>query len=138
MEENFKEKYFEYQMLVQQLQQLQQNSNALDKHINDLVILQNNLGTISETKKDNETLIPLGSGIFLKGELKENSKVIMNVGSNVAVEKSVDDAQNTVASQLKEVSNVLDQIKEEINNTTESLKLLEKEFEETREESLRE
>src|SRR3989338_2465361 len=126
---HLKEKYMEYQFLMQQLQQLQQNISALEQHILDLNNLYENLSYLNQSKVESEVLMPLGSGIFLKGELKDNKSVIMNVGNNVCVEKNIDEAKNTINKQLEEVINVLEQLKEEINNTTEKLSVLQTEFE---------
>ncbi len=134
--EDLKEKYMEFQMLMQQLQQLQQNVSALEKHVVDLRTLDGNLDTILDSKVDSETLMPLGSGIFLKGVLKDNKNVIMNVGSSVCVEKTVDEAKNTVSIQLSEVTNVLEQMQGEVSRLTERIQELQTEFQTLRENEL--
>ncbi|MBS3167824.1 prefoldin subunit alpha [Candidatus Woesearchaeota archaeon] len=121
-------KYMEFQMLMQQLQQLEQNSENIEKHINDLMKLNENLDVISNTKKDTESLIPLGNGIFLKGSLNDNQSVVMNVGSNLCVEKSLHEAKQTVNIQMQEVSDFMIQLKTEINNTRNKLMQLQKEI----------
>ncbi|MBI2148084.1 prefoldin subunit alpha [Candidatus Woesearchaeota archaeon] len=138
MKENLKEKYMEYQELVQQLQQLQQNITSLEKHIVDLSYLDDGLTQLKQTKVNDEVLMPFGSGIFLKGEIKDNNSVIMNVGNNVCVEKTVDEAKETVEKQLGDVTNVLEQLKEEVNNTVGKLNILQEDFSKVREEALEE
>ena len=127
-ENKVKEKYMEYQMLMQQFQQLQENISALEKHIFELRALDDNLSSLSKTKAGEETLMPLGSGIFVKGELKDNSNVVMNVGGGVCVEKSVDEAKDTVSIQLSDVTNVFTELQEEIMKTSEKLQSLQDEF----------
>jgi len=134
--EDIKEKYMEYQMLVQQFQQLQQNISALEKHIVDLRTLDDNLDSIKQTKLDHEALVPLGGGIFLKSVLKDNKNVIMGVGANVMVDKSVDDAKLSVNKQLAEVNNVIEQLQEEIVNVTSRIQELQIEFQSMRENAL--
>jgi len=127
-ENKVKEKYMEYQLLMQQFQQLQENIGALEKHILELRVLDDNLSSLSKTKAGEETLMPLGSGIFVKGELKDNSNVVMNVGGGVCVEKSVDEAKDTVSIQLSDVTNVFTELQEEIMKTSEKLQSLQDEF----------
>ena len=127
-ENKVKEKYMEYQLLMQQFQQLQENISALEKHIFELRALDDNLSSLSKTKAGEETLMPLGSGIFVKGELKDNSNVVMNVGGGVCVEKSVDEAKDTVSIQLSDVTNVFTELQEEIMKTSEKLQSLQDEF----------
>ena len=134
--ENLKERYMEYQLLMQQLQQLQQNVSDLEKHVVDLNSLADNLNSLNDSEADGETLMPLGSGIFVKGTLKDNKNIIMNVGANVCVEKTVPEAKGVVSKQLNEVGGVIKQIQDEINNTTIRLQELQSEFQNLREEEL--
>ena len=137
-ENKVQERYMEYQLLVQQYQQLQQNIQTLEKHVYDMNNLKENLDTISKTQINKETLIPLGSGIFLKGELKDNKNVIMNVGSDVFVEKNVEEAIKTVDKQFNEVNNLLEQMQEEIVRTHLKINEMQEEFKELREQKLEE
>lgn len=135
-EEKLKEKYEEYQLLVQQLQQLQENSSGLESHTFNLATLMENLISIKDVKVNQEALIPLGSGIFLKGSLKDNSAVVMNVGSNICVEKNLDEAQQVISQQLNEVNQFLGQLQEEVVKTTHRIQELQSEFQTMRSEKL--
>lgn len=112
MKEEFQSMYNEYMGLVQQFQQLQQNINSLDKHINDLNELNNNIDNITETKINSETLIPMGNGIFLFGEIKDNKKALMNVGANVCVEKDLIEVKTNIEKQVNETGSLLMQMQE--------------------------
>ncbi|MBS3152322.1 prefoldin subunit alpha [Candidatus Woesearchaeota archaeon] len=131
---DLKERYMEYQFLMQQLQQLQQNVSALEKHINDLNSLNENLSNLKDSKVNSEVLMPLGSGIFVKGDLKENKSVLMNVGNDICIEKTVEGAKETVEKQLGDVVSVLEQLREEIENTVQKLGSLQHEFEKLKKE----
>ena len=109
---NFEALYTEYNELIQQFQQLQQNVGALEKHVNDLNELKNNLTSISQVQVNEEVLIPLGSGIFLNGLLKDNKTTLMNAGVNVCVEKDISEAIKTVDSQIIDTNNLLNQMQE--------------------------
>ena len=132
-EEQLKEKYMEYQLLMQQAQQLQQNIEALEKHILNLRSLNDNLDSISKVKTNEEMLMPLGSGLFLKGSLQDNNNILMNVGANVVVEKSIEEAKETVSKQLEEVTVVLEQMQHEVDHTNEHLHGLQQEFQNLKE-----
>ena len=109
---NFEALYTEYNELIQQFQQLQQNVGALEKHVNDLNELKNNLTSISQVQVNEEVLIPLGSGIFLNGLLKDNKTTLMNAGVNVCVEKDISEAIKTVDSQIIDTNNLSNQMQE--------------------------
>ena len=54
-------------------------------------------------KPESETLVPIGMGTFLPTKISSDSKVILNVGSGVAVEKDLLSAINYLETRLKEV-----------------------------------
>ena|SRR3989344_8384868 len=127
-EERFQEKYMEYQGLVQQFQQLKENSQTLEKHILELNKLKENLDSLSKFNTGEEALMSLGSGIFLKGEFKDNNKVLMSVGSGICVEKNVEDAIKTVDRQMVEVVGFNEQIKMEVQKTVDNIQELQLEL----------
>ena len=129
------EKYMEYQMLVQQFQQLQQNISTLQKHVNDLNELKENLSNLTKININDETLMPVGSGIFLRGQLKDNRKAIMNVGANVCVEKNMEDISSTIDKQTEEVSGLLFHMQTQAEAAAERLTELQKELKELKEDS---
>ncbi len=126
--EKLKEKYFEYQVAVQQHQQLQENISSLEKHMVDTRMLLDNLDSISKSNVDQDSLMPLGNGIFVRGSLKDNKTVVMNVGSGVCVEKTIDEAKDSVLKQIEEVNNITEQMQEEIFKLTSRIQELQDEF----------
>jgi|SRR3989344_1019338 len=132
--EKLKEKYTEYQVLIQQLQQIHQNIENIDKHIQDLKNLDENLSSITNIQTNQETLMAMGSGIFLKGVLKDNKNLIMNVGSNIYLEKTTDEARETLNRQLSEVTVLSEQMKEQVNILVNRIQELQQEFKQLKEE----
>lgn len=132
--EKLQEKYLEFQMLSQQLQQLQQNIESLEKHIVDLSTLKESLDNISKVKPGEESLMPLGNGVFIKGEIKETQNVIMNVGSDVFVERTVVEAIETVEKQLGEVNILFTNMQEEALQTHSKITEIQEEFQKLKEE----
>ena len=127
MKEDMQEKYMEYQMLMQQMQQLRENNTALEKHVAVLFELKENLNKISSVKPESDTLVTLGNGVFFNAQIKECKKVIMNVGAGVFLEKNMDNAISVVDKQMNEVAAVLSEIKDEINKTSNKIYQLQKE-----------
>ena len=57
---------------------------------------------LSEADAEVETLMPVGSGIYVKANVPAMKKVIVSLGSGVTVEKSKEDALNFVEARIKE------------------------------------
>ena len=58
---------------------------------------------IVDNKTDNETLVPVGLGTFVKTKVVPNEKLILNIGAGIAVEKDKDSAINFLELRLKEM-----------------------------------
>ena len=103
-EEQIQQKYMQFQMMQQQLEQISQHLELLNQQNADLDISINAVQELSKTNIDNEFLAPIADCIFMKGELKDNQKLIVNVGSNTTVEKSVPDVVKLLEEQKEDIS----------------------------------
>lgn len=112
MEKNkeLQQKYLELKSLEQQINHSQQQISILNKQIIEFKNLSDNLIKIKQTKKDTEMFSPLGAGIFLKAELKDTQNVIMNVGSNTFILKTVDEASDLIKRQVEELGSIINQL----------------------------
>jgi prefoldin alpha subunit len=113
--EEVMEKYTELQLLDQQINQMQQQLNLLENKLIQLNTLSENLEDIGKTKKDSEILAPLGAGIFVKSSIKDSKNILMNVGSNVVIEKDIPTSKRLVKDQITEVENLLSSLTHEVS-----------------------
>ncbi len=88
-EEQIQQKYIEFQELQQQIEQINQHLELLTQQNVEMDISIGALEELEKTKVGNEILAPIANGIFLKAELKDNQKLIVNVGSDTTVEKTI-------------------------------------------------
>ncbi|MBT4805091.1 prefoldin subunit alpha [Candidatus Woesearchaeota archaeon] len=103
-EEEIQQKYMQFQAMQQQLEQISQHLELLNQQNAELDISINAVKELSETKVDNELLAPIADGIFFKGVLKDNQKLVVNVGSDTTVEKSIPEVVKLLEDQKKDVS----------------------------------
>lgn len=64
---------------------------------------------LSSTNQE-ESLIPIGIGVFLKVTVPQVTNLLVSVGSGVTIEKSKENAKNYVESRIKEFELALKQI----------------------------
>lgn len=76
--------------------------DAVQTSLAEIKILESTLDDISG-KDTVETLVPLGAGSFINAEIKNENKVIMSLGSGVAVSKTFEEAKETAAQQKQEL-----------------------------------
>ena len=63
-----------------------------------------------DDKTNDETLVPIGLGTFVKTKLIPNQKLILNVGAGIAIEKDRNSTINFLESRLKEMQVALQEI----------------------------
>jgi len=103
-EEQLKQKYMQFQMLQQQIEELGKHLEMFTEQNAELEITINAIKEVGNTKLNNEILTPIANGIFIKSELKDNKKLIVNVGSDTTVEKTVPEVVKLLEQQKEEVS----------------------------------
>jgi prefoldin, archaeal alpha subunit/eukaryotic subunit 5 len=112
----------EARQLVAEYQECQRNAEAIQGQMemvrNTLTGCDSSISTIAALKEaaangGYESVVPVGSGCFVHAEIRDFSKVIINIGSGANVEKNVDDA----LSFLNERKSKLEKMVQDLNET---------------------
>lgn len=99
----------ETQQLMYQLQMIESYYNDTLQRENTLItVLREATSAIESLKSlkqqpDSETLVPIGMGTYVKTKISSIDKIVLNVGSGVAMEKNNEDAVNYLESRVKEI-----------------------------------
>jgi len=123
-------------MSEQQAQQLMQQMQMLENHFAQLTQQENSIisiireansamQSITVTKEENESdnLVPIGMGVYVKSKIQSKDKVVINIGSGVAIEKDQNSALNWLESRLKELEVALQNINMQRQQVAENLEL---------------
>ena len=129
-QEKLQQKYMELQMVGQQMQQMQKQLELVSNQTVELQKTKKALDDISKTEPGTETVFPLASGIFLKGKITDNKEVVMNVGADTAVNKTIPESQKIIDQQLKEMTDFKKQLDGNLANIASKSQELEKELSE--------
>jgi len=101
-EEQAQQLLYQMQMMEGYLSELSQKETTIVSIIREASSAIQSLKTI-DTKTDNETLVPVGLGTFIKTKVVPNEKLILNIGAGIAIEKDKDSAINFLELRLKEM-----------------------------------
>ena len=101
-EEQAQQLLYQMQMMEGYLSELTQKEGTIMSIIREASSAIQSLKTI-DTKTNNETLVPVGLGTFIKTKTVPNEKLILNIGAGVAIEKDKDSAINFLELRLKEM-----------------------------------
>ena len=101
-EEQTQQLLYQMQMLENLFGELTQKENSIINIIREANSAIHSIKGIS-TQSESDSLVPLGLGAFMKSKVNSNEKIVINVGSGVAIEKNHNDAVNYLESRLKEL-----------------------------------
>ena len=103
-------------MSEEQAEQLMQQMQMLETYFSDLSqregtflnIMREAVASIESIKSltqkpESETLVPIGMGTYVSTKILSNTKIVMNIGAGIAVEKDFPSAINYLEARIKEI-----------------------------------
>lgn len=126
-QEELQQKYLEFQMIGEQMKQLQQQAQLLDEQTGELNITLQGLEDLKKAKQE-EILVPIATGIFTKAKLVADKDLIVNVGGNVLVKKDVLTTIKMTQDRIKSVADYQANILENLQKISLRARQLEEEL----------
>lgn len=115
MDKDQQELMFKLSMYEQQIQQLQQQLQAIEQSIVEMTSLNIGLDELVGSK-GKEIMAPLGRGIFARTKLVSEDLTV-DIGEKNLVKKSIPDTKKIIEEQI----NKLEEVKTSINNSLDKL-----------------
>ena len=94
----------------EQISQLEMQSQYLQAAAMDYGKAKITLENLSKTEEGSETLIPIGGGAFIYATLKNTSKVLIDIGSELVAEKNLEDAIKKIDVRIEELQKNQDKV----------------------------
>lgn len=110
------EKALMYQILQAQLQELTNQTGALEARMMELEAAEHTLREVNGAKEGSEMLLPLGGGCYGHGTLTNKDKFMVEIGAGLVKEQSLKDAIANINGKKNDVENVGKKLKTEIDN----------------------
>ena len=114
-EKKAQEMYMQFQMLDQNIKQLQRQFEMITNQLIELSVTSSSLDEFNKIDNGKEVFVPLSSGIFAKANIKDTSELLVNVGANVVVKKNISSTKKLIEDQMEEVKKVQKQMADELN-----------------------
>lgn len=99
--------------LESHMKKLHEQSQIVEQQLMELTVTDKSIDAFSGVEKGQEMLVQLSSGVFVKTVVDDPSKVLINVGSDVVVEKDPEGAQKLVSEQLEHLKRIRAQMQAE-------------------------
>jgi prefoldin alpha subunit len=116
-EERQKELFFKFQLFEQQIQNLQQQLESVEKAILDMNKLSYELPEIKEGK---EILALIGKGIFAKAKII-SEELNVDIGGGKFVKKTIPETKEIIGKQIKNLEDIKKQIEESLEEINSEL-----------------
>ena len=116
-EKKAQEAYMQFQMLEQQIKQLQSQFEMVSQQLIELAATSNSLDDFQKIRDVREAFIPISSGIFARASIKDTSELLVNVGANVVVKKDLASTKKLILSQMEEIKKIQKQMGDELERT---------------------
>ena len=107
----------ELEQIYLKLEAIKEESALLGKYELEYTVTKTTIENLKKVSLDEESLVPIGGGVYLKTKILDNEKALMNVGADVFIETNIDDV-------IKKIDKALESIQKRRRELTElSLKL---------------
>ena len=104
--EYLQKKYLELEIIANQINQIQQQISLIQNQVLELKNLKENILKFNDVKIGSASYSPIGSNIFVKSRIEDNKEFLVSVGSNILVEKSIDETKILIETQIDEIEKI--------------------------------
>jgi len=125
--EDIQNKVMEMQIMEGRLKQIDQQLEAIDQQINDDNKLIEHLEELKDTSKS-DAVFPLGGGVFVKGSVDKTDKVLVNIGSKILAEKTIDESKELIEKRKEKLWSAKEELGKQMRDIVESMSNIEKEI----------
>ncbi|MFQ6052357.1 MAG: prefoldin subunit alpha [Candidatus Hydrothermarchaeota archaeon] len=111
----------ELEIYSARIESLKQQNELINTSIAELLTTVQTLDEISELEKDSEILTPIGSGSYIHAKIADTKNVVLGLGADVAMEKSIPDAKESIESRIGELQAVQEEIQKTMADLVEKI-----------------
>jgi prefoldin alpha subunit len=122
------EKVMEFNMLENQLRQIEQQIILIDQQINRQKDTINNLNEFKKIQKGTESFLPLSDDILVKATITDNKNLLVNVGGKTLLSKNAEEIKKIIQKQISKLENLRNELGSEIDLVLQELLRIEQEM----------
>jgi prefoldin alpha subunit len=94
---------------------LQARLGMVNAALNEFSLASTTLEGVKTQKTDEDALIPVGGGSYVRVKLSDISKIVMGVGAGVAVEKPIEDSVNEIKQRIADLDKARTSLQEQLS-----------------------
>jgi prefoldin alpha subunit len=120
----------ESRLLEEAVNEIQSRINVTNSALAELRVSNMTLEGLEKEKKDAQLFVPIGGGSYVKARLETAEKVIVGIGADVAVERSLKEAQEELETRITELEKTREALGQQFNQVAERIQENRTKFEE--------
>ena len=105
-DEDFQKSLVQLRVYEGSARALQARLEIVNAALNEFSLASTTLEGVKTQKTDEDALIPVGGGSYVRVRLSDISKIVMGVGAGVAVEKPIGDSVNEIKERIADLDKV--------------------------------
>lgn len=111
--EDEQRRYIEQQIMQQQLMEMENQLTQIEAKKQELQIVVDSIDSL-DGNENADIMVPLGTGVLVKGKLSDSKQFLVNIGANIVVFKTAKETKELVNSQIKELEKARELFENEI------------------------
>lgn len=113
-EKELQKQYIQLYLLKEQFKSMAEEKGAVDGRISEMLVTMDALGKIDSVKSGEEIWSSMGSGAFLRSDIKDTGNVLIGIGAGVVMRKDRKQAVEILKSRLEELVMIDSQMTSEL------------------------
>jgi len=111
----------ESRFLEEAVNELQSRINMTNAVLTELRVSSMTLEGLEKEKKDAQLFVPIGGGSYVKARLETAKKVVVGIGADVAVERTVKEAKEELEVRIAELEKTREALGQQFNQVIERI-----------------
>jgi len=120
----------ESRFLEEAVNELQSRISLTNSALTELRISSITMEGLEKEKKDSQLFVPIGGGSYVKARLETANKVVVGVGADVAVERTLKEAKEELEARIAELEKTREALVQQFNQVVERIQENRDRFEE--------
>ena len=114
-DEDFQKSLVQLRVYEGSARALQARLEIVNAALNEFSLASTTLEGVKTQKTDEDALIPVGGGSYVRVKLSDISKIVMGVGAGVAIEKPIQDSINEIKERIADLDKARTSLQEQLN-----------------------
>ena len=114
-DEDFQKSLVQLRVYEGSARALQARLEIVNAALNEFSLASTTLEGVKTQKTDEDALIPVGGGSYVRVKLSDISKIVMGVGAGVAVEKPIEDSVNEIKERIADLDKARTSLQEQLS-----------------------